>query len=94
LLRLPAVWDNAAMEAETPKGEPPKRKRRWFQFSLRSLLIVMLLVGIYLRWTVVKVERQSEAVKAILDDGGSVTYDYQIDPSSGVVVADAMLPMS
>ncbi len=28
------------MEAEPTKAEPPKRKRRWFQFSLRTLLIV------------------------------------------------------
>jgi hypothetical protein len=39
LLRLPAVGDNAAMEAEPPEAEPPKRKRRWFQFSLRTLMI-------------------------------------------------------
>jgi hypothetical protein len=26
---------------EPSKVEPPKRKRRWFQFSLRSLLILM-----------------------------------------------------
>ena len=25
------------MQTEPPKAEPPKRKRRWFQFSLRSL---------------------------------------------------------
>jgi hypothetical protein len=33
LLRLPAVADNAAMEAE-----PSKRKRRCFQFSLGTVL--------------------------------------------------------
>jgi hypothetical protein len=38
-LRLPAVTDNAAMQTEPPKADPPKRKRRWFQFSLRSLMI-------------------------------------------------------
>jgi hypothetical protein len=27
------------MEAETPKADPPKRKRRWLQFSLRTLLV-------------------------------------------------------
>jgi hypothetical protein len=39
LLRLPAVRDNAAMQTEPPKAEPPKRNRRWFQFSLRSQMI-------------------------------------------------------
>jgi hypothetical protein len=27
------------MEAELPKADPPKRKRRWYQFSLRTLMI-------------------------------------------------------
>ena len=43
---MPAVGDNAAMEAEPPKAEPPKRKRRWFQFSLRTLMIVITLLAI------------------------------------------------
>ena len=44
LLPLPAVADNAAMQAEPPKADPPKRKRRWFQFSLRTLMIVVTLL--------------------------------------------------
>ncbi len=40
LLQLSAAKDNAAMnESDLPKAEPPKRKRRWFQFSLRTLMI-------------------------------------------------------
>jgi hypothetical protein len=27
------------MQTEPPKAEPPKRKRRWFQFSLRTPLV-------------------------------------------------------
>ena len=38
LLRLSAVADNAAMPTEPTKAEPPKRQRRWFQFSLRTLV--------------------------------------------------------
>ena len=34
------------MEAEPTKAEPPKRKRRWFQFSLRTLLIVVTLLAV------------------------------------------------
>jgi hypothetical protein len=41
LLRLPALGDNAAMEAE-----PPKRKRRWFQFSLRTLFVVVATLAV------------------------------------------------
>jgi hypothetical protein len=43
LLRLPAVGDNADVETELPDAEPPKRKRRWYQFSLRTLLVVTIL---------------------------------------------------
>jgi hypothetical protein len=44
LLRLPAVEDNAAMQTEPTRAEPPKRNRRWFQFS-RRLLLVGVLIG-------------------------------------------------
>jgi hypothetical protein len=46
LLVQPAPADNAAMEAEPSKAEPPKRKRRWFQFSLRTLMIVVTLLAV------------------------------------------------
>jgi uncharacterized membrane protein YcjF (UPF0283 family) len=41
LLRLPAVEDNAAMQSDRPK-----RKRRRFQFSLRTLFVVTTNVAI------------------------------------------------
>jgi hypothetical protein len=50
LLRLPAVVDNAGMQAEPPKADPPKRKRRWFQFSLGTLLIGVTLLAIPCAW--------------------------------------------
>jgi hypothetical protein len=83
LLRLPAVEDNAAMEAEPPKADPPKRKLRWFQFSLRSLLVMTLIVGLVMTTWIVPIKRrankQDAAVVAILNSGGSVVYDYQKD---------------
>jgi hypothetical protein len=33
------------MPAEPPKAKPPKHNRRWFQFSLRTLLIGVTLLG-------------------------------------------------
>jgi hypothetical protein len=60
----------------------PKPKRRWFQFSLRTLLIFVLLVSIGMSWLGVKMElarRQREAVEAIEKAGGRVTYDSQVD---------------
>jgi hypothetical protein len=43
---LPALGDNAAMRSEPPKVDLLKRKRRWYQFSLRSLMIVVMLLAI------------------------------------------------
>jgi hypothetical protein len=46
------------MEAKPIKAEPPKRKRRWFQFRLRTLMIgVTLLAG----WQA-KIVREREAM--------------------------------
>jgi hypothetical protein len=59
LLPLPAVGDNAAMQTEPRKTDPPKRKRRWFQFSLRSLLIGVTLTAVGCGY----VARQAEVVR-------------------------------
>jgi len=53
-----------------------KRKRRWLQFSLRSLLAFVLLVSIGMSWLGVKLERarkQGEAVEIIEKAGGDCT---------------------
>jgi hypothetical protein len=81
LLRLPAPADNAAMQTDPPKSDPPKRKRRWFQFSLRTLLIVVLIAAIPCAWLRSKIEQkrqERQTVEAILKSGGDVKYDYQI----------------
>ena len=39
------------MQIESSKADPPKRKRRWFQFSLRTLLIVDTLLGAAWMWS-------------------------------------------
>ena len=33
-------------KADPPKADPPKRQRRWFQFSLRTLMICVTLLAI------------------------------------------------
>jgi hypothetical protein len=63
LLRPPAVRDNAAMQTERTQANPPKRKRRWLQFSLRSLLIGVALLAIpcgYVGWQA-KIVRERKA---------------------------------
>jgi hypothetical protein len=75
LFPLRSVVDNAATEAE-----PPKRKRRWYQFSLRTLLIFTLICAVSSAWVASTIERKRrewEAAKAIAKAGGEVYWDYQ-----------------
>jgi hypothetical protein len=34
------------MQTEPIKADPPKRKRRWFQFSLRTVIVVVTIVSV------------------------------------------------
>jgi hypothetical protein len=61
---------------------PILRVRRWYQFSLRSLLIFTLICSVASAWVTRRMEQkrlEREAVSAILKDGGDVLHDYQIE---------------
>ena len=78
LLRRPVAVDNAAMDAEPTKADPPKRKRRWFQFSLRTLLVFTLIVAIGCAWVAHRIQqkrKEREIVDTICKFGGRVMYD-------------------
>jgi Leucine-rich repeat (LRR) protein len=56
----------------------PKRKRRWFQFSLRTLFVFILICAVAASWLGRKIERKREeqvAVTAIAESGSIVRYD-------------------
>ena len=55
-------------------------KRRWLQFSLRTLFILTALLAVWLGFYVKRVRDQRETVAAILKAGGTVAYDYQSPP--------------
>jgi hypothetical protein len=76
------------LEVEPPKAEPSKRKRRWFQFSLRTLLIAFTLCAAWLAWHANRAHRQRAAVNAVIELGGSVSYDYQITEDKGKFMFD------
>jgi hypothetical protein len=46
LFRLLTVGDGAAVQPKPTKTDLPKHKRRWFQFSLRTLLVITVLCAI------------------------------------------------
>jgi hypothetical protein len=70
LLKLPAARDNAAMETEPLKADPPKRKRRWFQFRLRTLMIGVTLLAIpcgYVGWQAKIVRERRAELNRVVD---------------------------
>lgn len=61
---------------------PVRPKRRWFQYNLRSLLILTTvaaaLFGVHARWSY-KARQQQKALSALTPAGISVFYDFQIE---------------
>jgi hypothetical protein len=71
-----------------------KVRRRWMSFSLRTLLLAVMLASILFGWLASKVRqarRQRVAVAAIEKIGGVVKYDYEIKPDGGAIY-NATLP--
>src|SRR5262245_10359599 len=54
------------------------RMKKWFRFSLRTMLVLITALCIWLGFQVNAARRQREAVAAILKVGGSVKYDFQM----------------
>ena len=60
------------MQTEPPKAEQPKRKRRWFKFSLRSLMIVVTLLAVpcgWFGWHVALAKERKVTFMRLLSDG-------------------------
>ena len=69
-------------EPSTPNNSP-KAIRRWFQYSLRTLLILTTVCAIafaWLGWWSHQVRQQREAVKMVRTAGGNVEYDSYRGP--------------
>ena len=70
------------MENVLPNAESAKRKRRWFQFSLRTLLVFTLACAIGSAWVAHRLQQkriERETVGLIEKSGGQVAYDFQYD---------------
>ena len=75
---LPIVGTMAGMTEPTPK-----RRRRWYQFSLRSLMLFMVVCAVGSAWVGSKLEatrREQVAVAEIEKFGGSVQYHEMKGP--------------
>ena len=59
----------------------PKHRRRWLQFSLRTMLIVVTVFCIWMAIATKQARDQRQAVEMILEVGGRVKYDHENDQS-------------
>jgi hypothetical protein len=71
------------MQADPLNADRAKRNRCRFQFQIRTLMLLMALVGLAMATLITpikkRVEKQRAAVAAILSNGGSVVYDFEQD---------------
>ena len=71
----------------TPNAAQPKSRRRWYQFGLRTLLLAVTAIGLFLgittalyRWgegMAMKIERNA-ARERVLRTGGAMEYDRRL----------------
>jgi len=70
------------MDSPKPLPVAPPFKRRWYQYSLRSLFVFTTICAIACSWFAVRrqrAERQRAAVETIRSWGWRVDYDYAVD---------------
>lgn len=63
-------------------------RRRWLQFSLRGLLIVLTIGCMWLGWEVERARRQHRAIDAIENVGGVVLYGPRRNPDAWETQSD------
>jgi len=70
----------AAHKSDRMTVKPKPLSRPWWnyvRFSLRALIVLVLLIGAGLGWLVRSAHVQRDAVAAIRRAGGSVSYDWE-----------------
>jgi hypothetical protein len=81
------MQSDAMQATDTTKSQPPATAgpgggrigwRRFLRFSLRGLLLLVLLVSVWLGWQVNRAHKQRRAIAKIQELGGSVIFDYQV----------------
>jgi hypothetical protein len=77
--------------AELTTPTKPKRKRRWYQYSLRTFLLLITIFAIWLDWLSNEARKQRQAVAWVHEMGGTVYYDYELD-KLGELKEDATPP--
>ena len=78
-VKLPTPWaaaqqDRISCPPMTTTNTVPEPKRRWLQFSVRAVLLLMVVIAVPLGWTMHKVRQQRDAVVALESVGCEVEY--------------------
>jgi hypothetical protein len=71
-----------------PSVSQPRTIRRWFRYSLRTLMLFVTACALACSWLAVKMKeakRQREAVEEVREAGGDVSYDYELDASFNAI---------
>ena len=67
-------------DATTITKPPPARKWRWFRFSLRTFLLVVTVLCVWLGWKINAAREQRQAVAEVRALDAHVRYDFEIVP--------------
>ncbi len=62
-----------------------KTKRRWTQFSVRTMFILLTCFCVWFGFKMNRARKQEAAVKALQELGCSITYDYRLDRDGGYI---------
>jgi hypothetical protein len=60
-----------------PTHPAVKRNRARLSISLRGLMLLVLVLGIWMGWTINRAESRRKAVTALKKNGAIVLYDYE-----------------
>ena len=67
----------------------PRALRRFLRFSVRGLIVLVVMTGAGLSWLVRSAHIQRDAVAAISNAGGDVAYDWDWSNGNSVVGRNA-----
>ncbi len=65
------------MEPMQPIADPPRKRRRWFAFRLRTFFILLTAFGVWLGLHLRAAKLQKDSVAAFQAVGGECYYDFQ-----------------